>query len=260
MKSLLTTIIFTVCGLLLSQAQDNPFAGRRIGLQFGWGKTHVQDQVIGPVNLRGGNIAIGLHYQHESKGQRRIAQFQLHNGGIAPDAKVLNTTMYKGSLSYEHLFQVSGTEDQPFAIWLGPALRTDLQFYDFNGLSSASWKFSHSLDASAMADYRVSDKGLLQGSLSMPMISSVVRPPYAGFDERIDEVQSNVPALLTDRGQLNGFWDNFVIRAGIGYTHGLSDRFLASANWQFEFQSYNQGRNIRSFSNHIQLGIDYQLR
>ena len=157
-------------------------APNSIGLAIGLNTGAFQDLHFSPLIYQEIGPAYNLNYRKKKENKRRLwtANLFFSNGKLTTEASDLLECRYIiADIEVACLKQLNETKEK-FDFYIGAGYHLDFGVIIFNDvLQSFTFLVAHSLDLKGQVNYELNEKNELLGSLSLPLATLLVRPPYS---------------------------------------------------------------------------------
>ena len=227
---------------------------------LGVNQGYLKDQAFSPLNYKEGGLRASLGYSRASSEKSLLnvnLSFSLNE--MQSDAsEYFDTNYLNGTLDINYLRNLFQFNNQ-WHLYLGGELSGHYHIINYNELDAFSFVMAHSIGLKVHSVYQINAQHELSSGISWPILSLVVRPPYNGFDEKLDENEDKPLRLITEGGKLRGFSDYFVITWNLNYLYNFSKRFSLNAGYTLHFQKLAVGSSFTHFQNQLTTGITYHF-
>lgn len=257
---------------LLSAAiyAQTPIRKNSLGLSIGYNTGYFKDVNFSPLNYKDRGLTFKLNYDKYldksnswikayfdlTKSSLKSSVFEVYNDsdGISPDFFLSDYWSVKLKIAY--LKQLPKAT-QRLAIHLGGQLHTNVNIVFLNGGTNAfTFLFAHSVDFASNITYDLNDKHQIQSSLSIPLITLLGRPPYAGYDKEVLDNQE-APLRLITNGKISTWNTYLAFDWETTYRYHLSTRWDAVLQYHVHYQRASQTYRLVNWKNQILAGIAY---
>lgn len=257
-----TTLVCLLIGHSIL-AQSGFLENRKyLGLNLGLSDYHNKDLMLSPLIYRGSNFYFDLFYQLKKEKTLQTLEISSSVGDVNSNIPYHTQIGVRAHLGYGYSRQITTVETKgiPILIFLGGFIKTyaDMSFPDNYDNGAMLVAYSMNLHASALSSF--DDRHSLLWDLQVPAISYVVRLPYAGFDEEVQENATKPLKLVTKNGQVVSLGDYFMFNTRLNYFYSLSERWSFLVKYQFFYHRFDEPRKTRSFSNNYSVGLVHKFK
>ena len=217
--------------------------------------------MLSPLIYRGNNFSIGLSYLHERETEFHTVDISFAIGDINSEVPYFTQTGVRVHIWYGYSRQITTLtiKNTVMPIFIGGLLKAfgdSAQEQDFN---NNTYIVAYSLNINLGTQYIIEPRHSLHWELHFPVLSYVVRPPYAGTDEYIDRNAENRLKIITTRGEFSATNEYFMLFTRFTYLHSLSAAVDLQAKYQFSYHQYDQPRNVKTFINLFSAGLIFKF-
>lgn len=167
---------------------------KSINLNVGFSRDLLADNYFSKLRFDGLGIRFGLNY--DSKSEKHWWNIGANGGfgtiSTSKDYFPTRLTSYKLSGLYTHRV----TEIGPVEFYLGGKIQSRGQILNFEDYDNISWLAAHGFSLQTAFNFPFFKKHSIKLNISLPFLTYVSHPPYAGFDEKVDEM-SEIELLFT---------------------------------------------------------------
>lgn len=256
-KSCLGLLVLLVWSQAVLQAQflTSPEHKGAYGLQLGANQGYFKDLNFSPLNYRspGAHFAFFVQKQN-AQTYWRLALKADYVTLKSKAASYFNTFYLIPQLQFSWLQRVRLPHER-LSLYVGPQLAGQIDYIDWQGQNAYSYMFTYSLNAQAIVDYTLNERQHISSSLSVPLLTLLVRPPYNGIDKEVYDNYLNHPLTWLTKGEftsLNGF---FSVDWNTTFQHSLSDRFDVNLSYALRYRSTSGPSKFVHLQNQLSLGI-----
>lgn len=257
MKKLYLTIII-ICSTSLFSVSELSLKG---GINFSLDRDLVWAPVltntltpIGAVSYTGGNTN-GFHkvntYFTMGDVNSSISKLPLSgwNGG---ESWYRDDPFVASKIDYTYYGRLG--EERGFSFYIGVGVKLDLKlvFSHYTFFNTAT-----TVNLGFYMDKEVNDHKF-SGSIMIPVITYLNRPPYVGCSNEIIEKASN-PADLLVMGRLTSLWEFFNIDLNLGYKYSLTENINIDSEINLEYTYVNSPRERWFLDSSLLAGVAYDF-
>ncbi len=248
------TVLVSVCPTVAT-AGGKPRANV-LEAQFGARYRVLRDDVYSLLRFGGLEAQVALGYEHRWARHRLgmrggFALGRMNNEGQHFPSR---SSVLDFDLQYLTKVPVGGPAQQRHHIWLGAALASTNWLLYFNDYENLSWTTSQAAALRMEYERRFGERHSLVLRADLPVVAWVGRPPYAGYDGRISEIQDHPVAHLLE-GEI-GSLHNFLNPAGsMGYRLSLDKVTEIDLRYTSTYLWTTSRRRVRSLSNGASLAV-----
>jgi len=168
---------------------------------------------------------------------------------------------FRLSLQYNLLYKIIdlSSKNDKFNLYAGGGLFSFINFSyyktDFPVVSEMladPWYLVHSGEAALLFKYEYKSSNIFNLQINFPLINNVSRPAYSIVPE-----SSWAGGPFTFFGKTNFFWNSFVLRFNIKYEQKLNNWLKIITQYDFQYSSYSDPRNIKLYMNNFRTGINF---
>ena len=259
---MLRKLIAAVCHSLifwsvaLAQSEDVPV--NQIGFEIGPHFGYLLDLNFSPLNYRESGILLSLDYKRNSKNGNLlfVADLDYTYGKLKTDADDFFTTpFHQGNIEVSVLFKLRKGKPGKLTFFIGPQYNSFFQYLEW-GDERESWSYlmAHGLNFKCFGAYNITTTSRLETSLSIPLLSNLVRPPYNGFDQYIVDHSEKVIAL-SFRGEPATFDKFLAFDWKTTYRYQASDRVGLLLGYMMRYQRVPGANELTQFQNQFTTGL-----
>lgn len=242
-------------------AQTGSVKKNHLGFDLGISNYHSKDLMLSPLIQRGNNLNIALLYSHKSEQGRHSADIYFALGDLNTNVSYFTAIGIRAYLSYGYSRKLTTFEwkDAQIPFFIGGLLKSYAIVTGYEDWDSGSWIVAHSFNMTTAAEYTINPRHVLSWQFHFPLLSYIIRPPYAGFDEETSDNFEKPLKLLTKNGKLASISGYFMLGSTITYRYLLSRKFDFVAQYRFEYHRYAEPRSIKFFTNDLSLGFFFKF-
>lgn len=234
------TILFFLilsCVQVFSQRENTNYKNG-IGIQINpISIGYLKDSNFSPLNNSEKGIEFGLSYFRQKKNTFLLELRFGHNNISTANIDFLATTHLQGNLILDYHFN-KNTNNEKLKYFFGPQYKFNFNFISDNRDLVFSYSVAHNFSAVGGIKYQLSDRHSLVSSLSLPIFSLIIQPPYNGFNEAL-EVNSDKPLKLITDGKFLSFNKYQAFNFAFNYTYLLSKRLDLMLGYELHYQRIN---------------------
>jgi hypothetical protein len=265
MNRIIISILFLL-GLLsqLSAQHINKMDSFKLRNEFnlsvGWSKSLLKDLNFSPLNYQQNGIIYSLDYSRIGRKCKSIFDVQLNF--LSNDLKTSNidhftTNLIIGNFKVSYLKRINKIPF-PFKYYLGTEYQTNLNYLNYSDQEAFSYLIGHSLNLKTGLSFILSERSSFLGTLSIPLITLMIRPPYNGFNEELQK-DLNQPFVFLTKGDFVTLDKYQAINISISYNYQFSKKIGFSLNWQMIYQNLYDNNRFIQFQNVLKTGFIYQF-
>lgn len=251
-KYFLFLIIYFVVSQISAQNHNT------IDLNISYKSAYLKDVNFSPLNYSHSGLLYGFDYKKEKKKKRFIVSVDYYNSMLKTDASTLfesDLTIVNFKASYQWAVN---TKNQRMHLYLGGELHTNVNYINYNDKDAYSFLAAYSLNLKPSIIYNFNDKYSICTSISIPLITLLVQPPYNGFDEQLEENEDKPLKLLTD-GDITLPNKYFSFNWNVKYTFKISKKISPFVKYQFNYQQASKSHSFKQVINQVTLGLNYKF-
>jgi len=238
-------------------AQQQKEQNNSLGFQVGYHKTHLNDALFSPLNLKGGGLLYEINYNRINK--NIFGATVKYSGGEVEtsQAKLFNSIKTSYTYANVQLEYLLGLSKQKSAVksYLGVVYNTRILYLDWNDQDSYSFAATHGLSIKALFTKQI-NKHKISTSITVPNLSLVSRPAYNLTDVTIDN--SNEIEIIFN-GELSSFNTYKAVDWDVLYQYSFSSKFSLIFGYQMSYQNINKPLLLKQFTNNYTTGISYKF-
>jgi hypothetical protein len=234
----------------------------RIGFNIGPHLGYMKDLNYAVLNYRENGTAYSLQYMHDSRTQKY--QFNGEINFTSGDLKTKASTFFKtpfiqGNISLSFLFKVRQLSNSNIRVYAGPQLNSFFQYMQW-GEDMDSWNYLmvHGLNLTLSGHYKLSEHKSIVTTLSVPVFSNLVRPPYNGFNEYIVQNQDDI-LKLAFKGEPASLNKYVNIDCKFIYHYALGAHADFTAGYLFRYQHVSGYNELNQFQNQFFAGLTFKF-
>jgi len=263
-KVIQKSLLCLTLNVLLCQsifAQQDVSQKNHLGLSLGISNYHSKDLMLSPLIYRGNNFSIGLTYLHKRKTAFHTVDISFAIGDINSEVSYHTQTGVRGHIWYGYSRQITkfSLKDRAIPIFIGGLLKLFFDSAEEQDFNNNAHIVAYSLNINLGLQYIIKPRHSLHWELHFPVLSYVVRPPYASTDEYTDRNAGNRLKLATTRGEFSATNKYFMLFTRFTYLHSLSAKVDLQAKYQFSHHQYDQPRNVKTFINVFSAGLIFKF-
>lgn len=155
-----------------------------------------------------------------------------------------------------------GLKSEQSDIYLGPVLDYDILFLlnmdDEFQVGNVSYTVALSLGLYAGLDHEFSEKNELSAAFQLPLLTSVVRNPYTGYNQTttlLTDYGDNLPPLIFHNPEITHGFDFFRPRIDLKWKYQLTDKLKLAPAAGIEYLSYNAINPIKYFRSDLSIAL-----
>lgn len=243
-----------------AQEQDHPFYNHELNFSLNYNHNYFKDLNYSPLNYRANGFGSTISYQRQKALNLPIfgLEFTGHFNRIkTPVSDIFTANDYGGNFQLYYLFPI--LENSNTRLYLGPKYHFHLQIIDFRDFFSYSFFTRQNFAPKVLIQSRVSANALIEMSISAPLFSLIVRPPYNAIDESSEaQIDNNILAFLL-KGKF-ATWNNFQdFEFNFRYQYSFSEHWEIFGMYQFNFTNLSGKNRYIQAINSFSLGTSYKF-
>jgi len=253
-------LAFSFLGIGLN-AQTDSYPKNEMNYQLGLNFGLFKDQNFSPLNYSNIGGLGAIEYSRYGKNPNSVfsTSLELNYNEISTDAaEIFNSDLFQANIRFSYLKKIKENNNR-LTIFLGPEFQSNNSVVFFNGIASFTYLFAHSLNAKAMATYKLDDSQSLRTKLSVPVVSWLVRPPHAGFNKTTEANQSNPLKLITEEGKFTSINDYVAVDWNLEYVRKLNKKFSLTLGYALNFQRIFAEEKLIRVNNQLTVGLRKQF-
>lgn len=263
MKKISAAILLLLfCTSILSgqemQTDDQGFKKNQFGVSIGIDRGLLKDLNYSPLNYSEKGNLYRLDYRRGIPHVKFSVQAQYSTGVIQTDASsAFDTDYQKGFLALDFWKNIKQPNSRNSLRW-GLGYHFYIYYVDWGNQDAFSFLANHSINGNISVYRKISDRHALEAKLSIPVLSFLVRPPYAGLDEELSTNQDSPVKLITD-GSLTSLHEMFEYTLDLSYFYKLSNRFLLQTNYSNRYQNVSEIKKIKHLQHQLSIGTTFKF-
>jgi hypothetical protein len=233
----------------------------RIGIEVGYDQGYLKDQIFSILNYSQGGILVGLNYlYYKPNGNYRIqSKFSFGSGNLKTDVSdFFQSTYIAANFQLDYLRKLPFVKKERLCMYIGAQYRTQLNYFDWDDLSTFSYLATHGLAIKALGTYQLSTRSNIQSSISIPIFQSLVRPPYNGIDEFVIANTNNVSKILFT-GNASSFNKYLAVNWQTNFRFDISKRFELMVNYNMLYQRVFDDQKFIQLNNQFTIGTNFKF-
>lgn len=259
-KVIQKTLLCLTINLLLYQsifAQQNISKKNHLGLSIGISNYHSKDLMLSPLIYRGNYFDINLSYLRQQEKSFHTVELSFAIGDINSNISYHTQTGARAHIWYGYSRQITtfSLKDREILIFIGGLLKLFADGALEQDFENYTRIFVYSVNINLGTQYTVNPRHSLYWDVHFPALSYVIRPPYAGFDEKSRENRDKPLKVLTTNGEFRAANDYFMVFTRFVYIYRLTRKFDLKTKYQFSYHQYDQPREVKMFSNLFSAGL-----
>ena len=229
------------------QHQIDIMGGSNIGL--------FKDLTFSPLNYNQKGSFSGVQYSRINNKNLFVASIDYSKAELTTNASDYFTVEDNNllSLSLEFLRNLNGPENR-VNVALGSQYRISGNLVDWNNLDAYSFNFAHSIGVVSKIEYQLSGSQVLYSKISVPIITLLVRPPYAGLDKTLGE-NKDKPLRLISNGEITSVKKYAAFDLSAGYGLHISNSIALNLEYNLRYQHVVDVHSYTNFQNHFKAGF-----
>lgn len=232
-------------------------AQSELQIQVGANYSNLKDRHFSPLNYSHGGLNFGLTYSRISPSKK--SRFYTHIQFLTQDLEhsrfdYLTSNFISGSLDIGYQKRVKHSEKLSW--YLGGGFQSVVNYIDFEDQESFSFLMAHSFNLGSYIEYNLSEKSILGGSIEIPLVSLLVRPPYNGIDEELDK-NTERPLHLITNGDVVSLDSYRSVQTSVFYRQQLSEKLGIKTTYALVYQQAKADTPFIRFQNQITVGFIY---
>jgi hypothetical protein len=233
----------------------------RIGIEVGYDQGYLKDQIFSFLNYSQIGIVVGLNYlYYKPNGNYRIqSSFSFGLGNLKTEVSDFFESSYiMANFQLDYLRKLPFIKKERLCIYIGPEYRTQLNYLDWDDLSTFSYLATHGIAIKALGTYQLSTRSNIQSSISIPFFQSLVRPPYNGIDEFVIANTNNVSNILFT-GKASSFNKYLGVNWQTNLRFDISKRFELMVNYYMLYQRVFDDQKFIQLNNQFTIGTNFKF-
>jgi len=232
----------------------------QIGLQVEYFKGYLKDGHLSKLNYTGSGLGVQLEYLR--KPSLTSNQFSIKFNGssgtletIASEFFDLNALLFQVDMTY--LFNLK-KQRKGLQLYLGGAYQYDAFVFinDELNVPGVSFLGGHNFNVVGQLGWQMNDNHLFQSRLSIPFISSTIRPVYNVFDEYY--LERSVFKVLTV-GEITT-WNKFqTLDLELDYFASLSSRWNLKLSYELRLRRMTKIQTIVFGYHQTRIGFNFKF-
>lgn len=253
-------ILILIVSLTYSQvySQKDSTTQSSITISTGLNQGYFKDLNYSPLNYSSSGINYWVAYSKKNVRNIFLTSLEFSNNKLNtiqqtgfPKSKYL-----QGRLKIAYLKSVNRTSNK-VNFFIGGQYQSNINYIDFID-ESTTFLVAHSFDFSFYGIYHFNKKHAINTSISLPLITLIVRPPYSGIDEELEE-NLDRPFYLITNGKFTSV-DKYISPSfSIRYKYNLSRLFSLSGEYQMNYQKLISSDTFVGFQNQIRIELNYKF-
>ena len=226
-------------------------------LEFSVGANHsyIKDRHFSPLNYTHGGVNFGLGFNRISPSKE--SRFYTKLDVLFQDMEHKRHTHLASGIIVGNVmlgYQDRILETEKFNLYVGGEFQSGITYIDFDDQESFSFLMTHGVNLSVYSTYKLNETSRLGGEFSTPLLTLLVRPPYNGVDERLDENTEHPMKLITNGDFVwSDTWE--MIRAHVFYSRNISDKMSAKIAYTCIYQHAKADNPFTRLQNQLTLGL-----
>jgi hypothetical protein len=204
----------------------------------------------------------GIQYQHLGRNLKHLFNGEVNFTSGHLDTRATSffkTPFVQGNISLFFLFSVRQLSNKNMRVYAGPQLNSFFQYMQW-GEDMDSWNYLmvHGLNLALSSHYKLTERKSIITTLSIPVISDLVRPPYNGFDEYIVQNQEETLkiAFKGEPASLNKYMN---VDCRFVYHYALGGHADFTAGYLFRYQRIPGYNKLVHFQNQFSAGLTFKF-
>lgn len=231
-----------------------------ITISTGLNQGYFKDLNFSPLNYSISGANYGITYSRRNNKSIFLTSLVFNNNTINtmqqtvfPEANYL-----QGKVKIAYLRKVNKISNK-IDFFLGGHYQSNINYIDWQE-ESTSFLVAHSLGISFYGEFHFNNKHAINSSISLPLFTLMVRPPYSSFDEELDEnLDNGKPLRLITNGYFTSV-NNYVSPSfSIQYEYNLTKRFSISGEYQMNYQNQSKNDRFITYQNQIRIGLSHKF-
>jgi hypothetical protein len=237
----------------LKKSRNNYF------VELGTVVNYLKDAGYSPLNNRSGGLIIKTGFKRSMKydGRQFYLNVDLVNGKFKTRESGFSSSPFVyGNIEIGYLTRVAnGLQRKAMPVFVGPQYNSLVHYMQWKDMDSWSYLMFHGVSIKALTILPLDKaKRKVEVSLSLPLVGSLVRPPYNGYDFYIEQHQDNV-VKVAFHGKLAS-WNLYRgVDFKMSYRSEISERVNFMCTYSFRYQYSNYPASINYFQNQITMGF-----
>ena len=239
-------------------SQQDSTIQNSITFSTGLNQGYFKDLNFSPLNYSISGVNYGITYSRINNKSIFLTSLDFNNNKVNTIQQTVfpKSKYIQGKVKIAYLRKVNKISKK-VDFFLGGQYQSNINYIDFLE-ESTSFLAAHSLGISFYGEFHFNNKHAINASISLPLFTLMVRPPYSGFDEELDENIDKPLRLIT-----NGYFtsvNNYVSPSfSIQYEYNLTKRFSISGEYQMNYQNQSKNDRFITYQNQIRIGLNYKF-
>ena len=260
MKTIKYFLLILIVALTYSKvySQKDSAIQNSITISTGLNQGYFKDLNFSPLKYSISGVNYGITYSRINNKSIFFTCIDFNNNTINTIQQTVfpKSKYLQGKLKIAYLRKVNKISNK-VDFFLGGQYQSNANYIDFLE-ESTSFLVAHSLGISFYGEFHFNNKHAINASISLPLFTLMVRPPYSGFDEELDENTDKPLRLITD-GYFTSV-NNYVSPSfSIQYEYNLTKRFSISGEDQIKYQNQSKNDRFITYQNQIRIGLSYKF-
>jgi hypothetical protein len=258
MTKYLIVSIITILSYSKLSAQLDSVTHNRISISTGLNLGFFKDLNFSPLNYATSGTNYRLTYLRNNSKNIFLTSVDFNNNkaNTTQDTGFPESEYIQGKLKIAYLKKINKISNR-INFFLGGQYQSNINYIDFLD-ESTTFLVAHSIDISLFGEYRFNKKHAINTSLSFPLITLMVRPPFSGFDETLKD-NLDKPLRLITNGNLASINKYIAPSLSMQYEYTISNKFSAFGEYQVNYQKLVDRDTFTAFQNQLQIGIYYNF-
>lgn len=260
MKTIKYFLLILIVALTYSKvySQKDSTIQNSITISTGLNQGYFKDLNFSPLNYSISGVNYGITYSRRKNKSIFLTSLVFNNNTINTMQQTVfpEAIYFQGKVKIAYLRKLTKISNK-VDFFLGGQYQSNANYIDWQG-ESTSFLVAHSLGISFYGEFRFNNKHAINSSISLPLFTLMVRPPYSGFDEELDE-NSDKPLRLITNGYFTSV-NNYVSPSfSIQYEYNLTKRFSISVEYQMNYQNQSKNDRFITYQNQIRIGLSHKF-
>lgn len=257
MKQLILIVASIIFSLSALHSQDD--AQHQINLSGGSIIGVFKDEIFSPFNYDERGHLSGIQYSRSKNDNVFSVSFDFTEAELRTDVSDLfiveENMLVNFSLDYLKKIAIPNNR---FILQLGGQYKTAANLVTWDDLNAFTFNFAHSLGMASALTFQLDGHQSLYTNLTIPLVTLLVRPPYAGLDKALVENQNRPLHLLTN-GTLTSVNKYFAFDWSFGYNLQMSNRWVLNLQYRLQYQHVANVHSYTNLQNQFTLGVGFKF-
>jgi hypothetical protein len=236
----------------------------RNSLQFNIGinSGFLSDKNFSPLQYSEFGGLYSLQYERATKNLKNYfdTEVDFSSGKIKTPVSSFFTAKYiSANLSITYWRKLKKSKYPKIDVFIGAQANVNVNYFNWNDLDAFSFLFTYSINAATKIQYQFRPKQQIVFGISIPVLLYLVRPPYNGFDDELQDNFNNHIFKAFINGETASFNKYFSFSWKTKYVYNLSKRLDVVARNMLTYQFVAGVNKMHHFQNQIVFGINLKF-